>query len=204
MWSIYNHPKLYDWYMARRLDWIEAYRRTVFMETVSRFITDRDRVLDVACGTGVNCMLIAERYPDARVTGVDANETVIEFARKAAGEAGACNVSFVARDYTCIGRADLQESEIDVVVCTLGLSVIPDWEKAVEHTHALLAPGGYFVVLDLVLDRDSIRRRLTHLWVNALFAAYHDRPILQKLRASFVERHFHFKNPIFTFVGQKA
>lgn len=204
MWSIYNHPRLYDWYMRTRLYWIEEYRRTTLVEVAGQYLSGGDTVLDVACGTGVNCMLIAGGHPDVQVTGIDSNPRIVQFAEHAARAAELRNVSFLASDFTRVAEEDSLAAAPDMIICTLGLSVIPDWEKAVEQAHSLLKPGGHFVVLDLFFEKDSVRNRLMHLWVNTVFTAYHDRPILERLRSSFTEKDTQFETPIFLFVGRKA
>ena len=204
IWSIYNYPRLYDWYMRTRLYWIEDFRRTTFAETVGGCLSDGDTVLDVACGTGVNCMLIGGDHPNVQVTGIDSNPGIVRFAERTAEAAELRNVAFLAGDFTRVAREGSLPVAPDMIICTLGLSVIPDWEKAVEQAHSLLKPGGWFVVLDLFFEKDSVRNRLMHLWVNTFFTAYHDRPILEKLRSAFIEKDAQFDTPIFLFVGRKA
>jgi ubiquinone/menaquinone biosynthesis C-methylase UbiE len=203
MWSIYNHPKLYAWYMRKRLYWVEDFRKTIFIDTIGKYLSGEDRVLDVACGTGVNCLLIAENHPDVQITGIDLNPAIIQFAEESAKASGLKNVSFTASDFADVGEGTLDHGP-DMIICTLGLSVIPDWEKAIEHAYSLLKPGGHFVVMDLHFEKYGVRDRLMHLWVNRVFSAYHDRPIVKKLRGLFLEKDFHLDAPTFLFVGQKA
>ena len=46
-------------------------------------LTDSDKILDVACGTGIIMRVIGERSPNiTRLAGVDINESMLEVARK--------------------------------------------------------------------------------------------------------------------------
>lgn len=55
-------------------------------------------VLDVGCGRGRALMLMAERFPKSRFTGYDLSREAIDWARRAAAEAGLDNLCFEVRD----------------------------------------------------------------------------------------------------------
>ncbi|MDP6034882.1 MAG: hypothetical protein QGG55_02455, partial [Verrucomicrobiota bacterium] len=56
-------------------------------------------------------------------------------------------------DLAQLYEAGGQGIQLKGVVVTLGLSVIPDWQRVLEHTFALLAPGGRYVVFDIFAQR---------------------------------------------------
>ncbi|MEO0461538.1 MAG: class I SAM-dependent methyltransferase [Pseudomonadota bacterium] len=103
------------------------------------------RVLEVACGTGRNMAKIAKAWPGVRLYGLDISEEMLKNARKAVGEdavlgAGdAC--SFDAQEL-------LGEDGFDRIILSYSLSMIPDWEGALDHAAAQLAPGGELHVVD--------------------------------------------------------
>lgn len=109
-----------------------------------------DRVLDVACGTGSNfeyiLPLIGEK---GRLVATDYSHEMLAEAQKLVDEKGWKNVELVQADAATL---DLQE-EFDVVICTLGLVVIPNYEEAMERMWEHLKPGGVYGISDLSMSQ---------------------------------------------------
>ena len=103
------------------------------------------RVLEVACGTGRNLAKIGKAWPGVRLFGLDISAEMLKSARAAVGaearlgEGDAC--SFDA-------SALLGEPQFDRIVLSYSLSMIPDWEGALDHAASLLAAGGTLHVVD--------------------------------------------------------
>jgi ubiquinone/menaquinone biosynthesis C-methylase UbiE len=115
------------------------------------------RALDLACGTGPNLPLLADAVgPRGEVVGVDFSEGMLARARRRVADRP--NVRLLARDARALGPEEV--GPLDAVVCTLGLSVIPDPDGVIEAMWALLAPGGRFVVFDI-----HAARRVPMSWV---------------------------------------
>jgi ubiquinone/menaquinone biosynthesis C-methylase UbiE len=106
------------------------------------------RVLDVACGTGANFALIEQRIgPTGELVGVDLTPQMLARARARVGDQAWKNVRLVEADIC--GSRDLNLGEpFDAAVCTLGLSVIPDWKTAWNAMVSLVRPGGRLAVMD--------------------------------------------------------
>ena len=122
-----------------------------------------ERVLDVACGTGVVARLAAGRVGrDGAVTGVDINAGMLSVARAVAAAAG-----LDIRWYeTSAESMPLPDASFDVAFCQLGLQFVADKPAALREIHRLLAPGGralvstpqptsFFSELDDVLSRHA-------------------------------------------------
>jgi ubiquinone/menaquinone biosynthesis C-methylase UbiE len=113
-------------------------------------------VLDVACGTGMNFELIEQRIgPSGRLVGVDRSERMLDRARSRVARCRWSNVSLIEADVERLAPDYLQElglsvpdAQFDAALCTLGLSVIPDWKSAWQATLALVRPGGKVAVMD--------------------------------------------------------
>lgn len=98
-----------------------------------------DRVLDVACGTGIVARLAAARAPSAdRVVGLDLNDGMLAVARKLAIEAG-LTIDWRQGDARALPFAD---ADFDLVLCQQGLQFIPDKRAALHEMRRVLAPGG--------------------------------------------------------------
>jgi SAM-dependent methyltransferase len=101
-----------------------------------------ERVLDVACGTGVVSRLAAQRVgPTGTIVGLDLNPGMLAVAASTvAGQApGGAPVTWREASATAM---PLPDSSFDVVYCQLGLQFFPDRAVALREMHRVLAPGG--------------------------------------------------------------
>ena len=113
-------------------------------------------VLDVACGTGRNHELIQRQIgPAGQLVGVDRSPRMLAQARQRTTRRRWTNVTLVETDVTDLTRQQLDRAGaappaagFDAVLCTLGLSVIPDWRSAYRTMLGLVRPGGRIAVLD--------------------------------------------------------
>jgi len=98
-----------------------------------------ERVLDVACGTGVVTRLAAERIgSDGWVVGLDLNAAMLAVARSLPPASGApiewCEASALAMP--------LPDGAFDVVLCQQGLQQFPDRPTALGEMHRVLRSPG--------------------------------------------------------------
>jgi S-adenosylmethionine-diacylgycerolhomoserine-N-methlytransferase len=103
------------------------------------------RVLEVACGTGRNMAKVRKSWPGVRLFGLDISEEMLKNARRALGE----DAVLAAGDACAFdAKALLGEDGFDRIILSYSLSMIPDWEGALDHAAAQLAPGGELHVVD--------------------------------------------------------
>jgi ubiquinone/menaquinone biosynthesis C-methylase UbiE len=81
-------------------------------------------------------------------------------------------VSLIEADARRLDGAALVEAMrrppvIDAIICTLGLTVLPDWQTVFARTFALLRPGGQYVVLDVHAERRVPQTALVELVARA-------------------------------------
>ena len=102
-----------------------------------------ERVLDVACGTGIVARLAADPVsPGGTVSGLDINPAMLSVARSVAQSSGRS-----IKWYESSAEAmPLPDASFDVVFCQLGLMFIPDRKAAVREMRRVLAPGGRALV----------------------------------------------------------
>jgi len=99
-----------------------------------------DRVLDIACGTGlVSFDAAREVGSSGRVMGIDLSERMIEVAERRAGEMSLSNCNFARMGAETLA---LPDSSFDIVLCALGLMYMPDPEQALHEMYRVLRPGG--------------------------------------------------------------
>lgn len=97
------------------------------------------RVLDVACGTGVVTRRAAERVgPGGHVAGADINAAMLDVARSLS----AGSQPPIAWFETAAEAMPLPDASFDVVLCQLGLQFMRDKQAAVSEMRRVLVPGG--------------------------------------------------------------
>jgi SAM-dependent methyltransferase len=126
----------------------EAYERylvpALFAASAERLLDQAglklgDRVLDVACGTGVVARAAA-RSTGARgkVVGLDLNPDMLEVARRV----GAGIRPAIEWQQGNAAELPFPDGAFDAVVCQQGLQFFTDRPKAFREMHRVLAPGG--------------------------------------------------------------
>lgn len=154
--------------MSKRTDWGQVaawydklvgesgseYHREVVLPGVLRLLAPQkgQRVLDVACGQGVLCRLLAER--GCEVTGVDAARDLITLARqkelpneKAAQSAVGSRKSAITYHVADAKELSfLPEGHFDLAACVLAIQNIHPIQPVFAGVARALKPGGRFVL----------------------------------------------------------
>jgi tRNA (cmo5U34)-methyltransferase len=118
-------------------------------ELVSATGSGAARILELGTGTGVTSGLLLERHPDAVLMGVDVSEAMLAVAR-----------ATLPPERVDLRAARLQDvlppGPFDLVASALAVHHLDAAEKAdlFERVHAALAPGGRFVLADVVAPVD--------------------------------------------------
>ena len=98
-----------------------------------------DRILDVACGTGIVSRHAAGRVgPGGAVTGVDLNPSMLAVAREAAASVEPA-IDFEQASADALPFAD---ASFDTVICQQGLQFFADRPAALAELARVIRPGG--------------------------------------------------------------
>ena len=109
-----------------------------FADLLARVGARRPRaVVDLGCGPGTLTATLAERWPEARVTGLDTAPEMVAKAR-ASGVPARFEVADV-RDWR-------PEPDVDVAVCNAVLQWVPDHTALLARWAAALPPGAWLAV----------------------------------------------------------
>lgn len=101
------------------------------------------RILDLGCGTGEITRRLAERYPQAALTGADILESNLALARRDSAAFGA-RIVYEPGDAFALTHAD---ASFDLVVCRHMSQAVPDFAQVLAEITRVLAPGGWLHLL---------------------------------------------------------
>jgi ubiquinone/menaquinone biosynthesis C-methylase UbiE len=100
-----------------------------------------ERVLDIACGTGVVARLAAARVGlSGAVAGLDLNPAMLAVARSAAPGAS------IEWHEASVESIPLSDETFDAALCQLGLQFVADKAAALREMRRVLVPGGRLLV----------------------------------------------------------
>lgn len=145
---------------ARLMDRMYRYQRYIYDFTRKYYLFGRDTlirdlapppgasVLEVGCGTGRNLAMIGELYPHARLFGLDISAEMLATARTKLRRHGRPDVALRVADATNFTAASFEQRGFDRIVISYALSMIPEWEKAIDAAIAALNPGGSLHIAD--------------------------------------------------------
>jgi ubiquinone/menaquinone biosynthesis C-methylase UbiE len=101
-----------------------------------------ERVLDVACGTGIVARLAAQQVgPNGTVAGLDVNPGMLAVARSV-------TPADMSIEWYKAGAEEmpLPDETFDVVLCQMGLQFMPDKLAALREMRRVLVPGGRLIL----------------------------------------------------------
>ena len=105
-----------------------------------------DRVIDLACGTGLNFPLIQDVIgPGGRIVGVDLTDAMLAQAQDRIAAHGWSNISLVQADAAEYGFP----TQAEAILSTYALTQVPECAEVIARGAAALSAGGRWVVLDL-------------------------------------------------------
>ena len=140
------------------------------------YITQKDRVLELACGTGQLTLPLWKQAAFWEAT--DYSEPMIRELEKRCPPELHCAV----RDATALPYED---GSFQVVLMANALHIMPNPEQALKEIHRVLSPGGIFLVPTFVYEGKVNRLRMK-LMLLAGFPSFHEWTMAELIR--FVEQ----------------
>ncbi len=147
-------------------------------------LQDGQTVLNLPCGTGQNFEYF-QKYLNNKglIIGIDLSDGMLGQAKKKITKNNWANISLLKGNATKITPTWIVEKidkpiAVDAVLCDLGLSGFPEWEKVIDNMLSLLKPEGRIVIMDWYIPKPTIRGA----FVNWIGKGEVDRPIYQYLQ----------------------
>ncbi|MGO6814126.1 methyltransferase domain-containing protein [Rhizobium leguminosarum] len=144
---------------ASLMDGMYRYQRHIYDLTRKYYLLGRDStirnldvpeggtLLEVGCGTGRNMAFAHRHFPTAKLFGLDISQEMLISARKTFATK-ATIPEFRVADATAFTPREFGVSGFDRILISYALSMIPDWERAVDASIAALNPGGQLHIVD--------------------------------------------------------
>ncbi|WP_019052092.1 class I SAM-dependent methyltransferase [Sphingobium xenophagum] len=147
---------------GRLMDGTYRWQRHIYDITRKYYLLGRDgliadlappsggSVLEIGCGTGRNLIAVGKAWPHARLYGVDISQAMLDTAQISVERVGmACRVRLARGDAVDFDpQALFGRATFDRVFISYALSMIPDWEAALQQAALCVAPGGRLEVVD--------------------------------------------------------
>ena len=112
--------------------------------------------LDLACGTGDIAFLLAEKYPQGAIIGLDLTEDMLMLARERNKYK---NISFVNGD---MGKLETESATADIVTGGYALRNAPDLKQTIAEIYRVLKPGGTAAFLDFSKSETKWKQSLSY------------------------------------------
>lgn len=109
-----------------------------------------DTVLEIGCGTGRNLLWLAARHRSVRLLGADISPAMVSAAAESAARRGVASrvtLAAVAAE-SLVLRQTFGCDQVDHVVFSYSLSMMPDWQAALDRGFDALRPGGTLHAVD--------------------------------------------------------
>lgn len=144
---------------AESMDRMYRYQRHIYDLTRKYYLLGRDHMianlnlpstgslLEIGCGTGRNLVLARKHFPTARLYGLDISAEMLATARsKFRGTTSPPKLAVA--DATAFRPVDFAEPHFDRVMISYALSMIPDWQAAIDRGIEALGPSGSLHMVD--------------------------------------------------------
>lgn len=110
-------------------------------------------VLELGCGTGLNFPLLQQAVgPEGKIIGVDLTPAMLAQAKERVERHGWKNVQLIQADASQFAFPQ----DMDAVLSTFALSVMPAPDEVVRQAARALTPGGRLVIADLKLTTGAL------------------------------------------------
>lgn len=139
--QFYDELQFPGHYTAQQMQYHSPEIKNPYISIIDRYVTDRAKVLDLGCGTGLITNLLASKHSSATFTAVDFADS-IEYARAYAESQQIYNVRYIKQNIL-----EFPDSETyDLVICQGVLHHVPEYLELAGRLARFLIPGGKLIL----------------------------------------------------------
>jgi len=157
-------------------------------------ITNGERVLEVAVGTGINFREILRRNPGGWSDGIDISQKMLQRANKRAAKTGIVNYTLQRADCRALPYED---NTFDLLINQYMFDIMPtvDYGEIVTEFRRVLKPNGRLVIVNTTLPERPVDRTLE--WIFSVYPKSFSQcrgilvtPYLEKFRFRVIRREY--------------
>lgn len=157
-------------------------------------------ILDVGCGTGNLCEIIAEQSKDNNIVGIDASSEMLKIAREKLNEYSNVKLYQMDLDYILA----LENESFDSVTMINSLYAVKDCNFTIEQVSRVLRKGGKLIIVNPVVDNINIQVLKDHYKAVKMSAVESIKLVLKMLSIGMINFFIllRAKNTSFHFMSQ--
>lgn len=135
----YDDPKFFEKYsqMSRSIEGLNAAGEWATLKTLLPDFQGKT-LLDLGCGYGWHCIYAAEQGAE-KIVGVDLSEKMLETARAKTTD------DRITYQRCAMEDIEFEPESFDIVLSSLALHYVENFEIIVKKVHTILKPGGAFL-----------------------------------------------------------
>lgn len=123
----------------------------------------KNRILDIASGTGDFSIELAKKFKSSSVTAMDLTPAMLEIGRVKSGKAGLQErIEFIEGDVNCL---PFENESFDMATCAFGFRNFPSAQKALGEVARVLKPDAPLVILEFFRPQNAFAKWLLNFWL---------------------------------------
>jgi ubiquinone/menaquinone biosynthesis C-methylase UbiE len=133
-------------YAERHRKMVEGFGREYAEKLVARGFRG-GRIIDVGCGFGAMNIVLAHRFVDSEIVGIDLSDPLLQFANRSAQAANLGDrVRFEKAD---VHQIPYDDDSFDVVINTNMVHLVDDAVQMLNEIERILVPDGFLFIADV-------------------------------------------------------
>jgi ubiquinone/menaquinone biosynthesis C-methylase UbiE len=133
-------------YAERHQKMVERFGHEYADKLVSRGF-HRGRIIDVGCGFGAMNVVLAHRFVDSEIVGIDLSDPLLQLANRSAQAADLSDrVKFEKAD---VHQIPYDDASFDVVINTNMVHLVENPVQMLNELERILVPDGYLFIADI-------------------------------------------------------
>lgn len=173
----------------------DIWQRSLEIEMIKKFLSKKDRVLDIGCGNGYTTKIISPLVSE--IIGMDYSDEMIKRANKNY-RPNKKKAIFKVGDVLSLNSSTL--GLFDVVISERCLINLKDWndqKKAITNIATVLKPGGRFIFVEGCQDgRNSLNSMRQKYGLPKMPKVWHNVDFLRDQTITFLEKFFKIKKDL--------